>query len=204
MRCPSLLFLLIIAPCLCRASNDGAVLDEINLARTHPSDYAGMVEARMPSVPGADERCFAEAAAFLRRQRPLEPLQSAPGLEASARLQVADQGGSGGRGHRGTDGSNPWSRMARTGQWTGREGENISYGYTDARTIVVTLIVDQGVPNRGHRRIIFSPAFKIAGAARGPHARFGAMCVIDFAAGAMEKGDGRISDLGSKSADFYY
>jgi hypothetical protein len=51
------------------------------------------------------------------------------------------------------------------------------------------LIVDQGVPNRGHRRIIFCPDFTVAGAARGPHARYGAMCVIDFAAGFAEKGE---------------
>ncbi len=168
---------------------DGEVLDEINLARTHPADYASIVEAQMAAIPGADARCFAEAAAFLRKQRPLNALQCAPGLEMSARKHVADQGAAGGRGHRGTDGSDPWSRMARTGRWTGREGENISYGYGDARTIVVTLIVDQGVPNRGHRRIIFCPDFTVAGAARGPHARYGAMCVIDFAAGFAEKGE---------------
>jgi hypothetical protein len=185
----SLLFLLLIAPALCRASNDSAVLDEINLARTHPRDYANIVEARMAAMPGADLRCVAEAAAFLRRQRPLDALECAPGLEASARLHVADQGSAGGRGHRGTDGSDPWSRMARTGQWAGRKGENISYGYTDPRTIVVTLIVDQGVPSRAHRRIIFCPDFKVAGAARGPHASYGAMCVIDFAAGIAEKGE---------------
>jgi uncharacterized protein YkwD len=189
MRCASLLFFLFLCPFLCRASDSGAVLDEINLARTRPSDYAAIVEARVRSIPGADERCYAEAAAFLRRQHPLDALQSAPGLEASARRHVDDLGATGGRSHRGTDGSSPWSRMACTGQWTGRKGENISYGYMDARAIVVTLIVDQGVPGRGHRRLIFSPDFKVAGAARGPHARFGAMCVIDFAGGIAEKGE---------------
>jgi len=184
-----LMVFMLITPLICRASNDGAVLDEINLARMHPRDYAGIVEARMEAMPGTDERCVKEAAAFLRRQRPLEALQCAPGLQASARLQVEDQGAAGSRGHRGTDGSSPWSRMARTGQWTGRQGENISYGYTDARTIVVTLLVDQGVPSRAHRRIIFCPDFTVAGAARGPHAAYGAMCVIDFAAGFAEKGE---------------
>ncbi len=189
MRRATLLFFLLIAPVFCRASDDGAVLDEINLARTRPWDYAGIVEARMQALPGTDERCVSEAAAFLRRQRPLEPLQSVPGLVTSAREQVAGQGASGGYGHRGTDGSNPWSRMAKAGRRTGLAGENISYGYADARTIVVTLIVDQGVPNHGHRRNIFCPAFKVAGAACGPHARYGAMCVIDFANGFAEKGE---------------
>jgi uncharacterized protein YkwD len=184
-----LLFFFLSAPLLCRASNDSAVLDEVNLARTHPGEYAAIVEARMQAIPEVDQRCVQEAAAFLRRQSPLEPLLCTPGLVMSARQQVAGQGPTGAIGHRGPSGGSPWSRMAKEGQWTGRAGENISYGYADARTIVVTLIVDQGVPNRGHRRNIFSRDFKVAGAALGPHARYGAMCVIDFAEGFVEKGE---------------
>jgi hypothetical protein len=183
----ALFSLFLLLPLLSRASD--AVLDEINLARTRPALYAHIVAERMESLPGADSRCAAEAEAFLMRQRPLEPLQSAAGLVSSARRLVDDQADSGGVGHRGADGSSPMSRMARCGQWTGPVGENISYGYDDARTIVVTLIVDQGVLSRSHRRNIFSSDFKLAGAARGPHARFGEMCVIDFAGGLGEKGD---------------
>jgi uncharacterized protein YkwD len=181
--------ILLAVPLFCHASDDRAVLAEINLARTRPSDYAHIVEARMQALPGADARDVREAVAFLARQRPLDPLQCAPGLVTSAQEQVSGQGPTGAIGHRGTDGSNPWSRMARAGQRLGMAGENISYGYTDARTIVVTLIVDQGVPDRGHRRNIFCRDFKVAGAASGPHARYGAMCVIDFAAGFAEKGE---------------
>ena len=79
--------------------------------------------------------------------------------------------------------------MARQGQWLGRAGENISYGYPAARSIVVTLIVDQGVPDRGHRKNIFCRDFTVAGAACGPHARYGSMCVMDFAAGFAAKGE---------------
>ena len=118
----------------------------------------------------------------------MDPLQSVPGLSMSARLHVSEQGPTGDIGHRGADGT-PWARMEKWGQWTGRAGENISYGYADARTIVVTLIVDQGVANRGHRHNIFSRDFKVAGTACGPHARYGSMCVIDFAGGFVEKGE---------------
>jgi len=181
--------LLTLAPLLCHASDKGSVLDEINLARTCPRQYAAIVHERMSALPGADQRCIDETAAFLLRQPPLEPLQSVPGLIASARLHVADQSLTGAIGHRGADGGSPWSRMAQTGQRIGRAGENISYGYSDPRTIVVTLIVDQGVPDHGHRRNIFSRDFKVAGSASGSHARYGAMCVIDFAGGFLPKGE---------------
>ena len=189
VRLATFLFCLYFVPLLCRASGeDQAVLDEINLARTQPGEYANIVEQRMQGLQGADPDCVAEATSFLRRQRPLDPLQRVPGLEMSARAQVADQGPTGSIGHRGADGSSPWTRMMRVGLRLGLAGENISYGYGDARTIVVTLIVDQGVPGRGHRKNIFSRAFKVAGAACGAHALYGTMCVIDFAEGFLEKG----------------
>ena len=183
------LFLLLLVPVICRAADDGAVLGEINLARTHPQEYAAIVAERMQAIPGADQRCVAEAVAFLARQRPLDPLQSVRGLEMSARQHVADQSLTGEVGHKGSSGDSPWARMGKQGQWTGRAGENISYGYADARSIVVTLIVDQGVPDRGHRKNIFRRDFKVAGAACGSHPTYGRMCVIDFADGFAEKGE---------------
>jgi hypothetical protein len=185
----ALLFILFFVPLISRASADGTILDEINLARTRPREYASIVEARMREIPGADERTVAGAEEFLRRQKPMAPLESAAGLVMSAREQVMDQGFTGGIGHRSGNGGGPWSRMAKRGQWTGRAGENISYGYADARTIVVTLIVDQGVASRSHRHNIFCRDFKVAGAACGPHPRYGTMCVIDFAGGFVPKGE---------------
>ncbi len=188
-------FIFLLAPLLCRASDGAAgpdnrnVLGELNLARTHPRQYAAILAGRMRDLPGADDRAVTEAESFLMRQQPLDPLQSIPALVMTAREHVEEQGATGGTGHRGPDGRGPWARMAKWGHWTGSAGENICYGYSDARSIVATLIVDQGVPGRGHRHNIFSPDFKVAGAACGPHARYGAMCVIDFAGGFVPRGE---------------
>jgi len=83
--------------------------------------------------------------------------------------------------------------MAGVGKWIGSAGENISYGYSDAAMIVATLIVDDGVRGRGHRKNIFSRSFAVAGIACGPHTRFGGMCVIDFAGGFVEGAAGQDS-----------
>jgi uncharacterized protein YkwD len=64
--------------------------------------------------------------------------------------------------------------------------ENISYGYDDARDVVRQLIIDSGVPTRGHRHNIFGGAYRLAGVACGPHRAYGAMCTIDFA-GALAR-----------------
>jgi len=71
--------------------------------------------------------------------------------------------------------------MARYGKVAGYGGENISYRYETARAIVTSLIIDEGVKGRGHRKNIFNPNFKLAGVATGRHSRYGIMCVTDFA-----------------------
>jgi uncharacterized protein YkwD len=160
------------------------ILEEINLARTNPQHYAQLIAGSRL----ADPRSVAEAVSFLQKARPLPPLAFVDGLALSAQRHVADQGSRGAIGHSGSNHSSPWSRMAEYGRYVGRAGENISYGCSDARNIVAQLIIDQGVPGRGHRKNIFSPSFAVAGAACGHHARYGAMCVIDFAGGFEEKG----------------
>jgi uncharacterized protein YkwD len=185
----SLLTLVLLAATpLCRAAGDGSVLDEINLARTQPRQYAEIVATRMRELPGTDERCVDETVKFLMRQAPLAPLRSVSGLMASARIHVADQSMTGEIGHRDSDGAGPVQRIDRCGVWSGCAGEDISYGYPDARSVVVTLIVDQGVPGKGHRKNIFSRDFHVAGVASGGHARYGSMCVIDFAGDFVPKG----------------
>ncbi len=89
-------------------------------------------------------------------------------------------------GHSGPDHSSPADRISRHGIWRGRWGENIAYGESSPRDIVLALIIDDGVRSRGHRHNIFNPDFNYAGAALGPHARYGTVCSIDFAGGFAE------------------
>lgn len=156
------------------------VLSEINLARTLPAAYAEVVAQHSA---GIEPRAVQEAIAFLRRARPLQPLRFSEEMSAGALLHVIRQGQDGTLGHTGSDRSRPWDRLAEFGEWSGAVGENIHYGNADARQVVVALIVDAGVRGRGHRKNIFTAAFNVAGVARGPHRRFGSMCVIDFAGG---------------------
>ncbi len=72
-------------------------------------------------------------------------------------------------------------RIARYGVWLGTMSENIDYGSRTARRVVISLLVDDGVPGRGHRTNIFAPASRYAGVACGPHRTYGVMCVTDFA-----------------------
>lgn len=173
--------------CLSAAKADFAsdVVREMNFARTSPSEYADLLEARMRGYSGCEgSRAVLEAVRFLRRTRPLPPFETSEGLESGALLHVNRQGPTGRTGH----GRGPSDRVSNFGRWLGCIGENIYYGRADAREVVMALIVDDGVRGRGHRKNIFESQFRVAGAATGRHAKYGQMCVIDFAGGFAEGG----------------
>jgi uncharacterized protein YkwD len=193
ISCMRFLFLLVLfftaLPCgFSRAGETpSAVLDEINFARTRPRQYAQILLAQQDFFRASGEMgALDEAVRFLQRTRPLPPLSYSNGLAMGAMSHVANQGGSGATGHYGADNSRPWDRMERYGRWSGCAGENIAYGYRDARRIVSALIVDAKVAGRGHRKNLFNADFRLAGVACGSHPRYGSMCVMDFAGGYGE------------------
>lgn len=171
------LFLLAQAPVAQAAHLDDAVLDELNFARARPAEYAR--ELRRDLDRSDDPAAVEEAIDFLDRQASLPPLEADRRVTAAARQHTASQGPRGEVGH-GPAGA-LGRRLREQGVWAGLSAENISYGYDDPRDVVRQLIIDSGVPGRGHRRNIFGSAYQLAGVACGPHRAYGYMCVIDFA-----------------------
>jgi uncharacterized protein YkwD len=174
------------------------VLREMNAARHNPKNLIPPLLRRLPRFvgkeyhsPGARSIIVTEegaaavndALAFLKRQRPLPPLSWSDSLAASAAELVEAQEHSGKTGH-GQGKRAMEKRIGRHLKWEGSIGEDISYGPDDGREVVLQLIIDDGVPSRGHRANIFSAGFRLAGVACGPHPVFGTVCVIDFAGGA--------------------
>ena len=58
--------------------------------------------------------------------------------------------------------------------------ENIDYGRSSARDIVVGLLVDDAVPSRGHRANILNNIYNKVGVGCGTHLKYRYMCVMDF------------------------
>ena len=76
--------------------------------------------------------------------------------------------------------------MNRHGTWQGTVGENINYGGATGREVVTSLLIDDGVPDRGHRVLMFNPADRLVGIASGPHAKISPMTVCDYATSFTE------------------
>lgn len=181
-----------VIPSLALAGDfDDEVLAEMNFARAHPSAYARELldEAqrgdRYSNLAYEDRDAVDEAIDFLMRQPPLPPLQADDRLAAAAHAHTSAQGPRGELGH-GAPG-NLGQRLQKNGMWAGLAAEDISYGHDTARDVVRQLIIDSGVPDRGHRKNIFGRAYQLAGVGCGAHSVYGSMCVIDFAGALAQR-----------------
>ncbi len=59
-------------------------------------------------------------------------------------------------------------------------GECCSYGYEEAISIVITLLIDEGIEGVGHRKTILNTSYNSVGVAIRPHRDYRYNCVIDF------------------------
>jgi hypothetical protein len=177
------------------------VLQEINNARKNPKVYAEYLEemrryyrgkryerpGRTTILTREGMPALEEAVKFLGSATGIASLSPSRGMSLGARDLVNDQKRSGAVGHAGSDGSNPGSRVNKYGQWQRTIGENIEYGGENGREVVINMIVDDGVPGRGHRRNLFDPEFGVAGIACDTHPVYRRMCTVTFAGEYVEK-----------------
>lgn len=173
------------------------VLEELNAMRANPARYARKLEAYRDRFDGrivrgrGDEADMTtregpaavdEAIAALRRSAPLPLMASDRVLSHSAADHVAAQRRSGEVGHY-SNGEAPGDRVVKRGG--GRYvGEVITYGHSSPESVIWQLLVDDGVPQRGHRKTLLSAEYRFAGVACGRHPEWRTICVIDLASNA--------------------
>lgn len=85
------------------------------------------------------------------------------------------------------------SRIAVFGQFVATVGENIAYGTTSGKDIVLQLIIDDGVASRGHRTNIFNADYTFVGSWASGHVTYSSMTVIDYAGGMTANAHGTSS-----------
>jgi uncharacterized protein YkwD len=178
----------------------------LNLVRANPRAYARyFIEPRLSLFIGHNyvDPLDARRAALRTKEGPAavretaQELSQVPGmgvLEVSRALSLAakdhalDQSATGETGHTGSGGTLPGMRIEQYGQWENAVGEAIAYGPVSGREVVSRLLIDDGVPSRGHRRNILNPSFQLVGVAIASHPRYGWIAVIDLASDVLESG----------------
>jgi len=176
--------------------NVSNILRLLNRARRNPRSMLTLLDKRWHKIDVHDRiakdkgvylqltegrKGVEECMRFMRLQTPVHELELSDELCQAAQDHVNDIGPKGHTGHTGTDGSITWDRVNRYCEWRKACAENIDYMSHSAPEIVLSMLVDDDVPSRGHRKNILSKEFTRVGIAYGPHRDFGTICVLVFA-----------------------
>ena len=176
------------------------VVDEINFARTRPQDFIdGLVAYRATIRNGyafktidngqgpytvsvrlrEGTSAVDKAIAFLRRQSPVVRVAGDRALFNAARRFAEEQARTARWGHISADGGDLSTRIESDRTRKMFNAETIMYGKSTARDIVMALIIDDGVPDRSHRDVIFDNALTLVGTACRPHPKW-MICVSEY------------------------
>ncbi len=186
-----LLTLGITAAVAAQSRFEEGVFSELNRFRSDPAAYAEYLRDYRPRFEGklliGDDdgeidimthegvSAVDEAIRDLRREKPLSELSWSDPLARAAADHVAIQSRSGAVGHY-TRGSGPGERMRARGGGP-YVNEVITYGHHTPAGVVDQLLIDDGVPGRGHRHSLLRPTHRYAGVACGRHPVHRTMCV---------------------------
>ncbi len=168
------------------------VFNELNRFRSDPAAYADLLRDYRPRFEGkrliSDDdseidimtregvAAVDEAIRDLRHEKPLVELEWSDALARAAADHVAVQSRSGAVGHY-TRGSGPGERMKARGGGP-YVNEVITYSHHTPAGVVDQLLIDDGVPDRGHRFSLLRTTHRYAGVACGNHPVHRTMCVI--------------------------
>ena len=179
---------------------EARLIQEINAIRADPRSYIPRLQKFRESFHGntiilegnirirtrEGTRVIDETIAYLKKVKPVHPLQFSECLALSAGDHHNDQKMTGGKGHRGSDGSLPGKRITKRCGKKSKTGESIAYGMYAAdpptpESVIMQLVVDDGVKDRVHRFKLFDAGFNFVGAVCGDHPdpKLGFMCVIN-------------------------
>lgn len=180
-----------------RAELAREVAREIDVLRKDPKAYAKHLEAlrrrydgKILRLDGRDpirtkegKKPLEEVIKRLKKTKPLGALEWEAGLARAAVDHAKDLGKRGTVEHFGPKGQSPIDRIARYGVLQGIGGENVAVAFDDARMVVVYLLIDDGVADRGHRDALLDKRYEQVGVGCAAHKVYRVVCVMDFAAG---------------------
>lgn len=143
------------------SSEELSMMDEVNLMRSNPAGYIPYIEQYKKDIQsgrsfGSSIAVCNELIAELSRTPPLSILQPATCIYNAAKKHGLDQKARGSTGHDGSDGSWPWDRVKRECTQMTDGNENLVGGPADVREAVILLLVDDGIPSRGHRKTLLN------------------------------------------------
>ncbi len=142
-----------------------SMVDEINLLRSNPAGYVQYVEAYVRNEKAnngfpIDQNIVDELIRELKATPTLSTLSPTACIYDAAKKHGEDLIKMGSIGHVGSDGAWPWDRVKRACSQMTDGNENLVGGPDQVRASVIILLIDEGIPNRGHRKTLLNPKWK--------------------------------------------
>ena len=185
------------------SENERELIFEINKLRSDPPRYArevvkprlakfhadGMVYTNSQGVyirTSEGKKAVMECIQALEATSPMQPLYYDSRLYDAAISHGTDMRDNNFFEHDSSDGTQFYERLQKFG-FNGHCAENLAAGNDAPEEIVLQLIIDDGVPSRGHRTNLLTPDFNIVGAAIVEHPQWRHSCTMDLGETAKEK-----------------
>lgn len=160
---------------------------------THYKDKLGRENLRIRTREG--KAAVLDCIEYLKSAEPVRGVVPNSLLEKAAIDHVSDLSANNLLSHTGSDGGSTQDRIEKYVHWRGSIGETIDCGNLNATSIILSLLIDDGTPSRGHRASIMNPEFLIVGAAVGNHPTYSVCSVIDFATSVVDWTDMQREDI---------
>lgn len=159
------------------------IIEELNLARANPRAY---YDNYVSTKRGEYSDEYMDSCQTDMYNSPkLQPLSFRMGLFMCAKEHSGSGGPIGAFGHTRIDGRSFGDAIREYGSYRSC-GENISYGSSTARDIVIQLLVDDGTPSLGHRYAILNGTYDTVGVGVDTHLTYRCECVMDFGYGWVD------------------
>jgi uncharacterized protein YkwD len=158
------------------SKSEKEVIYILNLIRSYPPLFAKTVLKKYPVLAGNDYLAddtyyFKSLVNMLLKQEPMQMLYPDNDCFVSAKSHAYQSGITGYVGH---------ERKTRDAKLKKHySGECCDYGHKDALDIVLSLLIDEGIPSLSHRNICLSNYSKL-GVSIQPHNKYGTNTVLDF------------------------
>ena len=176
------------------SDNEKNVVLTMNLIRHDPAKYARLYvqpllayfDGTLLRMPGKTALRTREGAVAVRElyhelmeTSPVQLFYPSEGMSRAATDHARYMKRTGNAGHEGRGDMS--TRISRYGRWDGGIAENLHWGAENAHDAVLSLMIDDGVKNRGHRVNILDPDFKHVGVGIDEHPRLRISYVIKYA-----------------------
>jgi len=167
---------------VCNTARDADYMNEdeknviyiLNLARYNPKLFAATVIKKYPEYNDNAELInityYQSLLTEMRTMKKMVPLKPDENCFSSALCHAVNTGVTGKTGHDRAD-------SCKMEQYY--NGECCDYGHIDPLDIVMSLLIDYGVPSLAHRRICFGN-YRFIGVSIQPHKRYDIGAVLDF------------------------